>query len=582
MRSRFKITIKIYRGFILDGTPHITASSLMPLFYYNMVIDSKYTKTFKSNGLTRQKYDELLSFAVVLRDHKNTVSKYVNANLGQYLEYSKLDFLKEMRARYKDVIPSSFDVQLYTQVFNFYQNKFDAIRKHLDFRVVGFVGFEFYKRDTKKNKKGDLKKVVTEKSKTPLSICLTYLARYGNDNTLDYIIKQLETCDDKKRDFYNNIIRCCDKFGFERLLGLALRKRNRVIKQYSEHPIVFNSLTFGGRCRKTRIIDYNSKFGSVINSFVSLSGIGRKSFDIPVHFNKDWHGSMKDYRKTNPDYEYVLTFNEKKHQVNVNLCKDGQRYIPEAGDNIVGIDVNCKHNLFTLSDGMTYDYDRQLVNDFCKFSLEVDDLKKNKSYVVGKRKQQKLDTLKMKMLKSEQQLIAGMCKELAVQGVNHIVMEDLDNGFGRSFVKDADNSDINYNRKVKYLGLSSLKQEVERIARKYGIAVSTVQASYTSKMCPICGCIDDENRPNQETFDCVECGHKDNADINAAINIRNRVLVTVLREQLLKQLGNGAYEPRRLKREKVKEVLLSFRRSLLEKAESEHTENINLNTFDYV
>lgn len=547
-----------------------------------MVIDSKYTKTFKSNDLTRQKYDELVGFAVMLREHKNLVSEYVNSNLEKYLEYSKLDFLKEMRARYKDVVPSSFDVQLYTQVFNCYQNKFDAIRKHFDFEVVRFVGFEFYKRDTKKNKKGDLKKVVTEKSKTSLSICLTYLARYGNENTLDYINKQSETCDDKKREFYNNIIRCCEKFGFDRLMELALRKRNRVIKRYSEHPIEFKSLSFGGRCRKTRIIDYNKRFGSVINSFVSLSGIGRKSFDIPVKFNKDWHGSMTDYQKSNPDYEYVLTFNEKYHQVNINLCKDGERYIPEAGDNVVGIDVNCKHNLFSLSNETTYDYNRQLVNDFCKLSLEVDELKKDKNYTIGKRKQQKLDTLKMKMQKSEQQLISRMCKELMVDGVNHIVMEDLDNGFGRCYIKDADNSDINYNRKVKFLGLSSLKQEVERIARKYGIAVSTVQASYTSKMCPVCGCIEDENRPNQETFDCVECGHKDNADVNAAINIRNRVLVTVLRDSLLKQLGNGTFEPRRLKREKVKEVLLSFRRSLMETSESEHTENINLNTFDYV
>ena len=348
MRSRFKITIKIYRGFILDGTPHITAASLMPLFYCNMVIDSKYTKTFKSNDLTRHKYDELYVFALMLRDHKNLVSEYVNSNIEKYLEYGKFDFLKEMRERYKDIIPSSFDKQLYIQVFNCYQNKFDVIRKHLDFEVVRFVGFEFYKRDTNKNKKGDLKKVVTDKNKTPLSICLTYLARYGNENTLEYINKQLETCDKKKRDFYNNIIRFCDKFGFDRLMELALQKRNRIIKRYSEHPIEFKSLSFGGRCRKTRIIDYNKKFGSVNNSFVSLSGIGRKSFDIPVKFNKDWHGSMKDYRKSNPDYEYVLTFNEKYHQVNINLCKDGQRYIPEAGDNVVGIDVNCKHNLFSL------------------------------------------------------------------------------------------------------------------------------------------------------------------------------------------------------------------------------------------
>lgn len=582
MRSRFKITIKIYRGFILDGTPHITAASLIPLFYWNMVIDSKYTKTFKSNDLTRQKYDELYAFAVMLRDHKNLVSGYVNSNLEKYLEYSKPDFLKEMRERYKDVISSSFDFQLYTQVFDCYQNKFETIRKNLDFEVVKFKCFEFYKRDTKKNKKGDLKRVVTKKTKTPLSICLTYLARYGNENTLDYIGKQLEIFDNKKRDFYNNIIRCCDKFGFGRLLGLALRKRNRIIKRYSEYPIEFKSLSFGGRCRKTKIIDYNKRFGSVINSFVSLSGIGRKSFDIPVKFNKDWHENMNVYQKSNPDYEYVLTFNEKYHQVNINLCKDGQRYIPEAGDNIVGVDVNCKHNLFSLSNETSYDYNRKLVNDFCKLSLEVDGLNKDKNYTIGKRKQQKLDTLKMKMRKSEQQLISKICKELMFGGVNHIVMEDLDNSFGRCYVKDKNNDDINYNRKVKFLGLSSMKDEVEHIARKYGIALSTVHASYTSKMCPICGCIADENRPNQETFECIECGHKDNADHNASVNIKNRVTVTVLRDSLLKRLGNGAYEPRKLKKEKVKDVLLSFRRSLVNKSDCERSKNDKLKTFNCV
>ena len=547
-----------------------------------MVVDSKYTKAFRSNDLTRQKYDELHSFAVILCNHKNMVSEHVNANLEHYLEYSKFEFLKEMRAMYKDVITSSFDAELYTQVYNCYQNKFDAIRRHLEFEAVTFKGFDFYKRDTKKNKKDDLKKVVTERTKTPLSNCLTYLARYGNDGTLDYINKQLESCDEKKRKFYENILRCCHKFGFERLFGFAKSRRDRAFEHYSEHPIEFKSLSFSGRCRKKRIIDYNSKFGSVINSFVSLSGVGRKSFDIPVKFNKDYHGSMKDYEKAINSYEYVLTFNEREHQVNVNLCKDGCRYIPDAGDSVIGIDVNCKHNLFALSDGTTYDYDRRLVNDYCKLLLALDDLKKDKSYKVGKRKQQKLDVMKVKIIKSEQQMIANMCKTLQAQGVNHIVMEDLDNGFGKCYVKDADNEDINYNRKVKFLALSSLKDEVEHIARKYNIAVSTVHASYTSKMCPVCGCIEDENRPNQETFECVECGHKSNADLNAAINIRNRVREAVLRNALLKQLDNGSYEPKKLKRDKVKEVLLSFRRSLMGTSESERIESVIITTFDYV
>jgi len=547
-----------------------------------MIIQSKYTKIFHSKDLTRLKYDELHNFAVLIQCHKNTVSQYVNNNLLHFLEYNKFKFLKEMREHFKDVIPSSFDAQLYTQVFTCYQNKFDAIQRKLTFETKTFNGFEFYKRDTKKHKKGDLKKVIIDKKQTPLSNCLTYLARYGNENTINYIGSNISKCDKNKREFYNNILRCCEKYGFERLYSLALSNRNRAVKHYSEHPIEFKSLMFSGRCRKKRIIDYNSRFGSVINSFVSLSGIGRKSFDIPVTFNKWWYGNMNDYRKKNPDYEYAITFNEKEHQVNINLYKDGERYIPQVNGNTVGIDVNCKHNLFSLSDETTYDYDRKLVNDFCKLSLEIDKLKeKNKEYKIGKRKQQKLDTLKSKMIKSEQQLIANMCKVLQSQGVGHIVMEDLDNGFGRCYVKDKDNEDINYNRKVKFLGLSSLKQEVEHIARKYNIAVSRVQASYTSKMCPICGCIEDKNRPNQETFECVECGYKDNADFNAAKNIRNRVLVTVLRESLLKQLDNGAFEPRKLKREKVKEALLSFRRNLQETARCEHN-RIKINTFDYV
>ena len=527
-----------------------------------MIIHSKYTKTFQSKGLTRHKYDELYNFAVLIKNHKNIVSRYVNENLLHYLDSTNFQFVKDMRAKFKGSVPSSFDGQIYTQVFTCYQNKFDAIQHRLVFEVPTFQGFEYYKRNTKKYKKGDLKRVLIEKKHTPLSSCLTYLARYGNEGTMAYINSNIDKCDTDKRDFYNNIIRCCEKYGFERLYELALSKRKRIINKYTNNPIEFRSLTFSGRCRKKKIIEYNHRFGSVINSFISLSGFSRNSFDIPVSFNKGWHGNMKDYRKRNPDYIYTLTFDKKNHQVNINLCKDGERYIPEPNGKTIGIDVNCKHNLFSLSDETTYDYDRKLVNDFCKLSLEIDRLKEDRDYVIGKRKQRKLDTLKTKMIKSEQQLIANMCRTLQSQGVGHIVMENLDNGFGKCYVKDSNNEDINYNRKVKFLGLSSLKQEVEHIARKYDIAVSTVQASYTSKMCPICGCIEDGNRPDQETFECVECGHKDNADFNAAKNIRNRVLVTVLRDKLLKQLDNGAFEPRMLSREKVKEALLSFRRSL--------------------
>ena len=546
-----------------------------------MIIQSKYTKAFQSMDITRKKYDVLYNFAVFIRNHKNKVSQHVNDNLLHYLEYGKFQFLNEMRKQFKGIISSSFDAQLYINVFTCYKNKFDVIQRKLQFEVAKFNGFEFYQRGTKNHKKGDLKRVIVKNKQTPLSNCLTYLVRYGNEGIIDYIKDNIDKCDEKKREFYNNILRCCSKFGFERLYNLALSKRKRIIKRYSEFPIEFKSLSFGGRSRKKFIVDFNKRFGSKINSFISLSGFDRKSFDIPIKYHKGYHGNMKNYRKDNPSHEYVITFDEQNHQVKVNLCKDGERYIPEPNGKTIGVDVNCKHNLFSLSNETIYDYDRKLVNDYCKLLRDIDSLKsKDKNYVVGKRKQWKLDKLKEKVIKFEQQTISTMCKNIKKQGFGHIVMEDLDNSFGKCYVKDVDNEDINYNRKVKFLGLSSLKGEVEHIARKYDIAVSTVHPIYTSKMCPMCGCIDDGNRPTQESFECVECGHKDNADFNAAKNIRNRVLVTVLREKLLKQLDNGAYEPKTLKREKVKDALLSFRRSL-QKVGSECIES-GVTTFDYI
>ena len=63
-------------------------------------------------------------------------------------------------------------------------------------------------------------------------------------------------------------------------------------------------------------------------------------------------------------------------------------------------------------------------------------------------------------------------------------------------------------------------------------------------------------------------------------NIKNRVNEAVLRDMLLKQMDNGAYEPKNLKREKVKEVLLSFRRNSISKSRSESTDS-SLTTFEY-
>ena len=189
-----------------------------------------------------------------------------------------------------------------------------------------------------------------------------------------------------------------------------------------------------------------------------------------------------------------------KDKIKVNICKDGERFIPENKTSYVGIDVNVKHNLFSLSNGYNFDYNRKLLNELSNELIKIDNLKKDKSYIVGKKKQRKIDSFRNKIKKSNEQVCSGVCKYLNSIGKDHIVMENLDNGFGKSYVKDKNNSDLNFNRIVNELNLSSLKDMLEHISRKYDISLSTVHSSYTSKQCSHCGCIDDGNRLNQEEF----------------------------------------------------------------------------------
>ena len=550
-----------------NALPHLFSDVIHRMI--TMIVNSKYAKIFHSDMLTRSKYDELYAVAVNLRDFKNEVSQKVNDNLLYCLDFSCLGFVTEMRKAFPDRISSCFDKQVYTQVFTNYQNKFDAILRKIQFQKITFKGFELYKRNTKSHRKGDLKNILFDRTQTDLTICLSYLARYGNTNTLEYLNKKVEALNSsidkkeiKQKQFYQNILDKCNKFGFDRLLRLALSRRNRTIKHYSEYPIEYKSLTFSGRSRKKSLVAFNSNYKSEINAFISLSGFSKKSFDIPVKYSKDYHGRMKNYRKNFADYEYTVTFDKYRKQVSIIYVKDGERYIPEAQDKIIGIDVNSKHNLLSLSNGETYDFDRKLLEDFCELSLRVDNLKsKNKNYKVGKRKQRKLDALKNKVNKYEENLIAQVCKHLAEDGYHHIVMENLDNSFSKCFISDENN--VNYNRRVKFSGLSSIKDKFEHIGRKYDIALSLVHSAYTSKQCSICGCIDDDNRKTQEAFKCVECGHESNADLNAAVNIKNRVDITVLCDKLLKQSDNGTFKPKHLKRAKVKEVILSCRNNII-------------------
>jgi transposase len=88
---------------------------------------------------------------------------------------------------------------------------------------------------------------------------------------------------------------------------------------------------------------------------------------------------------------------------------------------------------------------------------------------------------------------------------------------------------------------------VRRMEYKAPGRVEKVDPAYTSQTCGVCGYCASLNRKSQAVFRCVACGHRANADVNAAINIAAGRVVSARREtervspKREPQLGTSAY-----------------------------------------
>ncbi|RTH98934.1 transposase, partial [Thermus scotoductus] len=74
------------------------------------------------------------------------------------------------------------------------------------------------------------------------------------------------------------------------------------------------------------------------------------------------------------------------------------------------------------------------------------------------------------------------------------------------------------NRLLSNFGRRYLKEKLARLGELYGIKVVEVNPAYSSQACSRCGYVDPRNRRDTQTFVCQACGHRGNAQVNAARN----------------------------------------------------------------
>ena len=541
--------------------------------------ESQFSAAFYPMQMSDTKRAEIIHRAEEIRAVRNDISEVFFSDMVGFQDMSKFEAFNFFNTAFNTRLSSHYLKKAIEDVWRAYQLRFEAIRKKIEFVKVDELVPSFYKINFHGHKKGELKSIEVHTKKTELTKVLTWLARYGKEDSVYWLESVIPTAVEAKQKFYRAILEKIRKFGFDRLMRLALSRRTSVFSEYEKRgKITFESLTFSGRSRiKRPIVDARRNEKGKFDYFIEISwdwfdkgyrGDSRNTLCIPFKYSKAYHRSLNRYCN-GTDTSYTMVVRGK--DIHVVLARDGYRYkntdeITE--ENTVGIDVNSKHNMFALSTGEFIPHDDALITDLENELLKIDQKQKNfnakftkdeehDAFKISRKDKARIEAITLKLNESNKRTIVSLCKSFAAKDIKHIAMENLD-GFQGNRLHADDSKGFNLGRLHLRTGLSSLKDEFIHIAPHYGLLVSLVQPEYTSKMCGECGCIDERNRQTQEEFCCIECHHAENADIHSAKNIKFRLTSTVLRGNLLERAGDSGYryfKPKSLLRWQVRKCL---------------------------
>ena len=191
----------------------------------------------------------------------------------------------------------------------------------------------------------------------------------------------------------------------------------------------------------------------------------------------------------------------------------------------IGVDLGVK-KLATLSDGRVY----EAKNSFRKRQGRLSKLqqrlsKKNKGSSNFKKLKKRINRLHRKIANVREDYLHQVSTDISK---NHalVVLEDLKVA---NMSKSASGTleepgkmvaaKSGLNRSILDQGWHRFKNMLSYKLDHLGGELLLVDARYTSQKCSSCGHIEKDNRMSQSQFACLQCGFKENADINAARNI---------------------------------------------------------------
>ena len=310
------------------------------------------------------------------------------------------------------------------------------------------------------------------------------------------------------------------------------------------------------------------------NGIINFNIPKQELIAIPFKYSRKYHGDLIKihYSKcgqSNKQYQklYRLTVNEGSRTVKISITEEDENYYELEYDKqkILGVDINVSRNLFACSDGYFIEHNKKLVQKLINHDLKNRKVeqtkKKRKLSQEHSNKQKKIDEKDKNRAKWHIiNKLLQLFKYAKRMGYNHLVFEDLSPFYGKKYIKSKYN-EINQNELMHILHFFDIKNAAIALGKKYGFLVSTVPAAYTSKACPICGHIHNDNRKTQSHFECLCCGHTYDADINAAINIKRRVSLEVLKNQMTNRREKQCFDAKDLTLKEIKSIIEDYHKT---------------------
>jgi IS605 OrfB family transposase len=228
-------------------------------------------------------------------------------------------------------------------------------------------------------------------------------------------------------------------------------------------------------------------------------------------------------------------FTNIKGQCDLCLRRDGKWFLlvtvnlpdgtPIEPSDWIGVDLGAA-NLATTSDGAnfsgsTVDAIRESMTKRRR-ALQVKSSRQSKTGKRPKnmrRKLKKLGQREHNFRRNENHRIAKQLVATAKDTGRGIALEELSGIRERTRFRKPQRS------RMGSWAFAQLRMFVEYKARLAGVPILIVNAAYTSQTCSSCGYRDKANRQSQSKFVCRQCGFRENADVNGALNIRERAIV---------------------------------------------------------